>query len=158
MCLTYLIVFVFRAVGYAHDLTSRFVIGPLSSWCTRRFGNEGAAVLEGVAADLGVIGGRSERRPIIRAAPYHPSGRQIRPASWFCPCRSRTGPASGEPGQAFHVGVRQPHAAPAQRRQPGGPAGRSGATAGHPQRTGETFCLYMYSVLYHWDIGVIYTV
>jgi hypothetical protein len=60
--------FVFRAVGYAHDLTSRFVIGPLSSWCTRRFGNEGAAVLEEVAADLGVIGGRSERRPIIRAA------------------------------------------------------------------------------------------
>ena len=63
--------FVFRAVGYAHDLTSRFVIGPLSNWCVRRFGNEGAAVLEEVAADLGVIGGRSERRPIIRAAPRY---------------------------------------------------------------------------------------
>jgi hypothetical protein len=58
-------------VGYAHDLTTRFVIGPLSSWCVRRFGNEGAAVLEEVAADLGVIGGRSERRPIIRAAPRY---------------------------------------------------------------------------------------
>jgi len=58
-------------VGYAHDLTSRFVIGPLSNWCVRRFGNEGAAVLEEVAADLGVIGGRSERRPIIRAAPRY---------------------------------------------------------------------------------------
>jgi hypothetical protein len=70
MCLAYLILltFVFRAVGYAHDMTARLIIGPLSNWCTRRFGNEGAAVLEEVAADLGVIGGRSERRPIIRAA------------------------------------------------------------------------------------------
>jgi hypothetical protein len=52
-------------------MTARLIIGPLSNWCTRRFGNEGAAVLEEVAADLGVIGGRSERRPIIRAAPRY---------------------------------------------------------------------------------------
>jgi hypothetical protein len=55
-------------VGYAHDLTARLIIGPFSNWCSRRFGDEGAAVLEEVAADLGVLGGRSERRPIIRAA------------------------------------------------------------------------------------------
>jgi hypothetical protein len=53
--------FAFRAVGYAHDMTVRMIIGPLSNWCARRFGNEGAAVLEEVAADLGVLGGRSER-------------------------------------------------------------------------------------------------
>ncbi len=55
-------------MGYAHDLTVRLIIGPFSNWCFRRFGDEGAAVLEEVAADLGVLGGRSEQRPIIRAA------------------------------------------------------------------------------------------
>jgi hypothetical protein len=58
-------------VGYAHDMTARLIIGPLSNWCARRFGNEGAAVLEEVAVDLGIIGGRSERRLIIRAAPRY---------------------------------------------------------------------------------------
>ncbi len=58
-------------MGYAHDLTARLVIGPLSNWCARQFRNEGAAVLEEMAADLGVLGGRSERRPIVRAAPRY---------------------------------------------------------------------------------------
>jgi hypothetical protein len=55
-------------VGYVHNLTARLIIGPFRDWCTRQFGDEGAAVLEEVAADLGVPGGRSERRPINRVA------------------------------------------------------------------------------------------
>jgi hypothetical protein len=70
MPLGYLIIkFCYRAVDFVHNTTVRLIIGPLNNWCTRQFGDEGAAVLEEVAADLGVRGGgRSERRPINRAA------------------------------------------------------------------------------------------
>jgi hypothetical protein len=68
--LTYLIIkFCYRAVDFVHNTTVRLIIGPFNNWCTRQFGDEGAAVLEEVAADLGVRGGgRSERRPINRVA------------------------------------------------------------------------------------------
>jgi hypothetical protein len=56
-----------RAVGFAHDITVRLLIGPLSSWCRRRFGDAGAAVLEQVAVDIGVGGAPGERWPIQRA-------------------------------------------------------------------------------------------
>ncbi len=66
--LTYLIVdFCSRAVGFAHDVTVRLVLGPLSGWCRRRFGDAGAAVLERVAAEVGVRGSPGERWPIQRA-------------------------------------------------------------------------------------------
>ncbi len=57
-------------MDFVHDTTVRLIIGPFNNWCTRQFGDEGAAVLEEVAADLGVRGGggRSERRPINRVA------------------------------------------------------------------------------------------
>jgi hypothetical protein len=54
-------------VGFAHDTTVRLLIGPLSSWCRRRFGDAGAAVLEEVAADIGIRGAPGERWPIQRA-------------------------------------------------------------------------------------------
>jgi hypothetical protein len=60
---------VFRAVGFVHDTTARFLVNPLSGWCRRRCGDAGAAVLEEVAADLGVRGGPGERWPVQRAAP-----------------------------------------------------------------------------------------
>jgi hypothetical protein len=60
---------VFRAVGVVHDSTARLLIIPLSGWCRRRCGAAGAAVLEEVAADLGVRGGPGERWPVQRAAP-----------------------------------------------------------------------------------------
>jgi hypothetical protein len=60
---------VFRAVGFVHDSTARLLIIPLSGWCRRRCGAAGAAVLEEVAADLGVRGGPGERWPVQRAAP-----------------------------------------------------------------------------------------
>ncbi len=68
--MTYLIInFCYRAVDFVHNTTVRLIIGPFNNWCTRQFGDEGAAVLEEVAADLGVRGGgRSERRPINRVA------------------------------------------------------------------------------------------
>ena len=68
--MTYLIInFCYRAVDFVHNMTVRLLIGPFNDWCTRQFGDEGAAVLEEVAADLGVRGGgRSERRPINRVA------------------------------------------------------------------------------------------
>ncbi len=56
-------------MGFVHDSTVRFLIGPLSGWCRRRFGDAGAAVLEEVAADIGVRGVPGERWPIQRAAP-----------------------------------------------------------------------------------------
>jgi hypothetical protein len=59
----------FRAVGFVHDTTARFLVNPLSGWCRRRCGDAGAAVLEEVAADLGVRGGPGERWPVQRAAP-----------------------------------------------------------------------------------------
>ncbi len=56
-------------MDFVHNTTVRLIIGPFNDWCTRQFGDEGAAVLEEVAADLGVRGGgRSERRPINRVA------------------------------------------------------------------------------------------
>jgi hypothetical protein len=69
--LYYLVVkkIVFRAVGFVHDSTVRVLITPLSGWCRRRFGDAGAAVLEEVAADIGVRGGPGERWPVQRAAP-----------------------------------------------------------------------------------------
>ena len=69
--LYYLVVkrIVFRAVGFVHDSTVRVLITPLSGWCRRRFGEAGAAVLEEVAADIGVRGGPGERWPVQRAAP-----------------------------------------------------------------------------------------
>ncbi len=57
----------FRAVGFVHDSTARFLIAPLSGWCRRRFGDAGAAVLEEVAADIGARGAPGERWPIQRA-------------------------------------------------------------------------------------------
>ena len=60
---------VFRAVGFVHDSTARLLIVPLSGWCRRRCGDAGAAILEEVAADLGVRGGPGERWPVQRAAP-----------------------------------------------------------------------------------------
>jgi hypothetical protein len=56
-------------VGFVHDTTVRVLIAPLSGWCRRRFGDTGAAVLEEVAADIGVRGAPGERWPIQRAAP-----------------------------------------------------------------------------------------
>jgi hypothetical protein len=54
-------------VGFVHDSTVRVLITPLSGWCRRRFGDAGAAVLEEVAADIGVRGVPGERWPIQRA-------------------------------------------------------------------------------------------
>ena len=66
----YLIVeFCSRAVGFVHDTTARLLIRPLSGWCRRQVGDAGAAVLEEVAADIGVRGVPGERWPIQRAAP-----------------------------------------------------------------------------------------
>jgi hypothetical protein len=58
---------VFRAVGFVHDSTVRVLITPLGGWCRRRFGDAGAAVLEEVAADIGIRGVPGERWPIQRA-------------------------------------------------------------------------------------------
>ena len=57
----------FRAVGFVHDTTARLLISPFSGWCCRQFGDAGAAVLEEVAADIGVRGVPGERWPIQRA-------------------------------------------------------------------------------------------
>ncbi len=54
-------------MGFVHDSTVRVLITPLSGWCRRRFGDAGAAVLEEVAADIGVRGVPGERWPIQRA-------------------------------------------------------------------------------------------
>jgi hypothetical protein len=54
-------------VDFVHDTTVRLLISPLSSWCCSRFGDAGAAVLEEVAADIGVRGIPGERWPIQRA-------------------------------------------------------------------------------------------
>jgi hypothetical protein len=54
-------------VDFVHDSTVRLLIAPFSSWCRRRFGDAGAAVLEEVAADIGVRGVPGERWPIQRA-------------------------------------------------------------------------------------------
>jgi hypothetical protein len=54
-------------VGFVHDSTVRVLITPLSGWCRRRFGDAGVAVLEEVAADIGVRGVPGERWPIQRA-------------------------------------------------------------------------------------------
>jgi hypothetical protein len=68
ICLVYLIVEnCCRAVGFAHDATANLLIRPLSGWCRRRCGDAGAAVLEEVAADIGVRGVPGERWPIQRA-------------------------------------------------------------------------------------------
>jgi hypothetical protein len=56
-------------VDFVHDTTVRLLINPLSGWCRRRCGDAGAAILEEVAADLGVRGGPGERWPVQRAAP-----------------------------------------------------------------------------------------
>jgi hypothetical protein len=56
-----------RAVGFVHDTAVRLVIGPVSGWCRRQVGDAGAAVLEEVAADMGVRGIPGERWPIQRA-------------------------------------------------------------------------------------------
>ena len=56
-------------MDFVHDTTVRFLINPLSGWCRRRCGDAGAAILEEVAADLGVRGGPGERWPVQRAAP-----------------------------------------------------------------------------------------
>jgi hypothetical protein len=68
ICLVYLIVEnCFRAVGFVHDATANQLIRPFSGWCRRRCGDAGAAVLEEVAADIGVRGVPGERWPIQRA-------------------------------------------------------------------------------------------
>jgi hypothetical protein len=54
-------------VDFVHDSTVRLLISPFSSWCRSRFGDAGAAVLEEVAADIGVRGVPGERWPIQRA-------------------------------------------------------------------------------------------
>jgi hypothetical protein len=54
-------------VDFVHDSTVRLLIAPFSGWCRRRFGDVGAAVLEEVAADIGVRGVPGERWPIQRA-------------------------------------------------------------------------------------------
>ncbi len=54
-------------MGFVHDSTVRVLITPLSGWCRRRFGDAGVAVLEEVAADIGVRGVPGERWPIQRA-------------------------------------------------------------------------------------------
>jgi hypothetical protein len=70
MYLGHLIInFCYRAVDFVHNTTVRFLINPLSGWCRRRCGDAGAAILEEVAADLGVRGGPGERWPVRRAAP-----------------------------------------------------------------------------------------
>jgi len=70
MYLGHLIInFCYRAVDFVHNTTVRFLINPLSGWCRRRCGDAGAAILEEVAADLGVRGGPGERWPVQRAAP-----------------------------------------------------------------------------------------
>ena len=56
-------------MDFVHNMTVRFLINPLSGWCRRRCGDAGAAILEEVAADLGVRGGPGERWPVQRAAP-----------------------------------------------------------------------------------------
>ena len=56
-------------MDFFHDTTVRLLINPLSGWCRRRCGDAGAAILEEVAADLGVRGGPGERWPVQRAAP-----------------------------------------------------------------------------------------
>ncbi len=55
-------------MGFVHDLSVRLVVAPFSGWCRRQFGDAGAAVLEVVAADIGVRGAPGERWPIHRAA------------------------------------------------------------------------------------------
>ncbi len=68
ICLVYLIVEnCFRVVGFVHDVTASRLIRPLSGWCRRRCGDAGAAVLEEVAADIGVRRVPGERWPIQRA-------------------------------------------------------------------------------------------
>ena len=54
-------------MGFVHDSTVRVLITPLGGWCRRRFGDAGAAVLEEVAADIGIRGVPGERWPIQRA-------------------------------------------------------------------------------------------
>jgi hypothetical protein len=54
-------------VGFVHETIAGLLIRPLSGWCRRRFGDAGAAVLEEVAADIGVRGVPGERWPIQRA-------------------------------------------------------------------------------------------
>ena len=61
-------------MGFVHDTTANLLVRPLSGWCRRRFGDAGAAVLEEVAADIGVRGVPGERWPIQRAPQrYGPS-------------------------------------------------------------------------------------
>jgi hypothetical protein len=55
-------------VDFIHNTTARLIIGPFRSWCVRQFGDAGVAVLEEVAADIGVLSGVGERRPILRTA------------------------------------------------------------------------------------------
>ncbi len=55
-------------MGFVHDTTVRLLISPFSGWCRRQFGDAGA-VLEEVAADIGVRGVPGKRWPIQRAAP-----------------------------------------------------------------------------------------
>jgi hypothetical protein len=62
-----LLKFCSSAVGFVHDTTANLLIRPFSGWCRRRFGDAGAAVLEEVAADIGVRGGPGERWPVQRA-------------------------------------------------------------------------------------------
>ncbi len=138
-------------MGYAHDLTTRLVIGPLSNWCARRFGNEGAAVLEEVAADLGVFGGRSERRPIIRAAPRYG------PPPGSAPVARGPGlPAENvdKPSTSAFVS-RMLH-------RPNVDSQAAQLAAAELQlaiRNAQvSFSLCTYSVRYHWDVGGIYTV
>jgi len=54
-------------VDFVHETIAGLLIRPLSGWCRRRFGDAGAAVLEEVAADIGVRGVPEERWPIQRA-------------------------------------------------------------------------------------------
>ncbi|MFO0000524.1 MAG: hypothetical protein ACK559_05295, partial [bacterium] len=54
-------------MDFVHDATANRLIRPLSDWCRRRCGDAGAAVLEEVAADIGVRGIPGERWPIQRA-------------------------------------------------------------------------------------------
>jgi hypothetical protein len=54
-------------VDFVHETAVRLVISPFSGWCRRQFGDAGAAVLEEVAADMGVRGVPGERWPIQRA-------------------------------------------------------------------------------------------
>jgi hypothetical protein len=139
-------------VDFVHNTTVRLIIGPFNDWCTRQFGDEGAAVLEEVAADLGVRGGgRSERRPINRVAQRYgpPPGSAPVARGPALPAEAVSKPSTSAfvsrllhrpnvDSQAAQLAVAELQLA--------------------IRNAQVSFYLYMYSVRYHWDIHCIVSV